>query len=130
MGGTGLGGAGIQGSAGAEQGKIILSLPRGARVAPASLPPTRVAVGPGKMKWQQGPRQSSSVRGLASERGDEGAYFNFLLGPPHDKGEISPNIIISQKNTLWNHKKGNTVKPVHRGCPLNQQPMSYRGGAL
>lgn len=34
---------------------------------------------------------------LASERGRERTYFNFLLGPPHDKGEISPNIIISQK---------------------------------
>ena len=31
------------------------------------------------------------------EGGLERTYFNFLLGPPHDKGEISPNIIISQK---------------------------------
>jgi hypothetical protein len=29
--------------------------------------------------------------------GEERTYFNFLLRPPYDKGEISPNIIISQK---------------------------------
>lgn len=76
------------------------------------------------------PRQSSSIRSLASGRGDKRAYFNFLLGPPHDKGEISPNIIISQKNTLWNHKKGNTEKPDHGGCPLNQELVNYGGGTL
>lgn len=76
------------------------------------------------------PLQPFSIRSLASGRGNKRAYFNFLLGPPPDKGEISPNIIISQKNTLWNHKKGNTVKPDHGGCPLNQELVNYGGGAL
>lgn len=30
-------------------------------------------------------------------KGPERTYFNFLLGPQHDRGEISPNIIISRK---------------------------------
>lgn len=31
------------------------------------------------------------------QEGEERTYFNFPLRPPHDKGEISPNIIIFQK---------------------------------
>lgn len=54
--------------------------------------------GLGKMKWLQvahdSPPQSTA---WPSDREEERTCFNFLLGPPHDKGEISPNIIIAQK---------------------------------
>lgn len=64
--------------------------------------------GLGKMKWWRCPMTVLSIHSLASGRGDKRACFNFLLGPPHDKGKISPNVIISQKNTLWNHKNRDT----------------------
>lgn len=110
---------GSRGSVGTDQGKIIPSLPCGAGVAVPPPCPQEGLLGPWQDEMSAWPLTVLLVRLWPGLRGwgGKGAYFNFLLGPPHDKGEISPNIIISQKNTLWNHKKGNTVEPEHRGCP-------------
>lgn len=56
---------------------------------------------------------------LASERGLERTYFNFLLGPPHDKGEISPNIIISQKIL-----SGTIKREIQQSRPTKAAPKS------
>lgn len=52
-------------------------------------------------------------------RGLERTYFNFLLGPPHDKGEISPNIIISQKIL-----SGTIKREIQQRQPTKAAPKS------
>lgn len=52
-------------------------------------------------------------------RGLEKTYFNFLLGPPHDKGEISPNIIISQKIL-----SGTIKREIQQRQPTKAAPKS------
>lgn len=59
------------------------------------------------------------VRSLASERGKERTYFNFLLGLPHDKGEISPSIIISQKIL-----SGTIKREIQQSRPTKAAPKS------
>lgn len=56
---------------------------------------------------------------LASERGKERTYFNFLLRLPHDKGEISPNIIISQKIL-----SGTIKRELQQSQPTKAAPKS------
>lgn len=56
---------------------------------------------------------------LASERGKERTSFNFLLGRPHDKGEISPNIIISQKIL-----SGTIKREIQQSQPTKAAPKS------
>lgn len=80
---------------------------RGGRVRPQEDRVTGLAYG------------SPPVHSLSSERGKERTYFNFLLGLPHDKGEISPNIIISQKIL-----SGTIKREIQQSQPTKVAPKS------